>query len=311
MTDKPLVSIALCTYNGARYLTQQLETLIGQTYPNIEIIAVDDVSSDDTISILEQFALQHPNFGIHRNVQNLGYIKNFEKAISLCKGQYIALADQDDIWELNKIELLLQNIGNAALIYHDSGFIDEQGQSIGRKISDVRNFYAGTNANVFLLDNCVSGHALMFNRDLLKYFTGFNREVFHDWWLTYMACNNGGITFINNVLVKYRQHTQANTNILQQDRGQTKKKDALQRIEEQHALAAALVSYPYNTDQAFKQRYFKLLDKRMHSYFSFSLFWFIFSHRNSLLYIHKKSTLSKFNFSLKYAWGYLLKKLFN
>ncbi|PTQ99290.1 glycosyltransferase involved in cell wall biosynthesis [Mucilaginibacter yixingensis] len=311
MTDKPLVSIALCTYNGAQYLAQQLETLVGQTYPNIEIIAVDDVSKDDTVNILEQFAARHTNFSIHRNTENLGYIKNFEKAISLCKGQYIALADQDDIWELNKIELLLQNIGNAALIYHDSEFIDEQGLSIGRKVSDVRNFYAGTNANIFLLENCVSGHALMFNRELLKYFTGFNREVIHDWWLTYMACNNGGVTFINDVLVKYRQHTQANTNILRQDRGEAKKKDSLLRIEKLHAIAAAFAGYPYNTDQAFKQRYFKLMDMRMHSYFSFRLFWFIFNRRDSLLYIQKKSALSKFNFSLKYAWGYLLKKLFN
>lgn len=311
MTEQPLVSIALCTYNGAKYLAQQLETLVNQTYFNIEIVAVDDQSTDDSIAIMAQFAAKHPNFIIHCNPENLGYVKNFEKAISLCKGEYIALADQDDIWDLNKIELLLQNIGNATLIYHDSAFIDEQNQPLHKKLSNLRNFYAGTDASVFLMDNCVSGHALLFKRELLQYFTGFNQEVFHDHWLAYVACNNGGITFIDQVLVNYRQHTQASTNILKQDRGQAKKNDTLARIEKQHATAATFAGYPYNANQAFIQRYYRLVEKRMHSYFSFSLFWFIFSHRDSLLYIYKKSALSKFNLSLKFAWGYLLKKLFN
>lgn len=307
-TPTPLVSIALCTYNGATYLQQQLETLVGQTHPNIEIIAVDDGSTDDTVAILQCFADAHPRFSIHRNAQNLGYIKNFEKAISLCTGEYIALSDQDDIWELNKIELLLQHIGNNALIYHDSAFINEQGQPMNKRVTDVRNFYAGTNASVFLLENCVSGHALMFNRALLQYFDGFTPAIFHDWWLTYIACNNGGVTFITDTLVGYRQHTQANTNILRQDRGQAKE-ESLVRVKNQLAITQAFVNYPHNKDTPFKQRFLKLMQKRMQSYFSFGLFWFIFSNRDTLLFIYKKPALSKFNYALKFAWGYKLKKL--
>lgn len=307
--ETPLVSIALCTYNGAKYLREQLDTLVKQTYPNLEFIVVDDGSTDETMAVLQEYAGQYPNFKIHTNAQNLGYIKNFEKAISLCSGAYIALADQDDIWELNKIELMADHIGNSTLIYHDSEFINEGGTPLNKKVTDIRNFYAGDDSNVFLFENCVSGHALLFKRELLQYFSGFNTAVFHDWWLVYMACNNGGVTYINNVLVKYRQHTQANTNILRQDRGQIKKKESLVKIEKQLAITETFAAYPYNKDNAFKQKLLRLMQKRMGSYFSFGLAWFVFINRKTLLFIQKKSAGSKLNFIIKFAWGYKLKQI--
>jgi glycosyltransferase involved in cell wall biosynthesis len=309
--DAPLVSIALCTYNGSKYLREQLDTLVNQSHPNLEIIVVDDGSTDDTLQILHEYTERHNFIKIHVNPQNLGYIKNFEKAISLTTGSYIALADQDDIWALKKIELLLKGIGDYMLVYHDSEFVDEQGNSLNKKLSQYRNFYAGNNANVFLLENCISGHALLFKRGLLQYFTGFNNIIFHDHWLAYMACNNGGITYIDQSLVKYRQHTQANTNILRQDRGEIKKKESLAKIEEQLAQMDAFASYAHNKDDAFKQKLLTLMQRRMQSYFSFGLAWFIYSNRDILLFIQKKSAASKFNFSLKFAWGYKLKQLFH
>lgn len=309
--SRPLVSIALCTYNGAKYLRRQLDTLVGQTYPNLEIIAIDDGSTDDTVAILNEYGVQHPFIKVYQNTQNLGYVKNFERAIGLCTGAYIALADQDDIWDANKIQLMVDNIGDNTLIYHDSEFVDEQGAALNKKLSQFRNFYAGNNGNVFLLENCVSGHALLFKRELLQYFTGFNSVIFHDHWLAYIACNNGGITFIPQTLVQYRQHTQANTNMLKQDRGAETKKPSLKKLEDQLAVMTAFAEYPYNNDQAFKQKLLRLMQRRMDSYFSFGLAWFIFINRDSLLFILKKSGLSKFNICLKFAWGYRLKKLFN
>src|ERR1700753_2011765 len=103
--DNPLVSIALCTYNGAVYLKEQLDSLIAQTYPNIEIVVVDDRSADDTWQLLTGYANTYPQFKIHQNAQNLGFVKNFEHAASLCSGELIALCDQDDIWHPEKIAL--------------------------------------------------------------------------------------------------------------------------------------------------------------------------------------------------------------
>ena len=86
-----LVSIALCTYNGEAYIKEQLDSLIDQTYPNCEIIIVDDCSKDGTVGILKQYADKYPQIKLHINGENLGYTKNFEKAINLCNGDYVAL----------------------------------------------------------------------------------------------------------------------------------------------------------------------------------------------------------------------------
>src|SRR5690606_18169426 len=108
--------IALCTYNGGKYLIEQLDSLVKQDYPNIEIIIVDDCSKDTTLSILNSYSLHYPNIKIHVNENNLGYKKNFEKAIQLCNGEYIALSDQDDIWKLDKISKLINSIEKSVLI---------------------------------------------------------------------------------------------------------------------------------------------------------------------------------------------------
>jgi glycosyltransferase involved in cell wall biosynthesis len=111
-----LISIALCTYNGEKYLIEQLDTLVNQTYPKLEIIVVDDCSSDKTITILNDYLSKFPFIKLYQNEQNLGYIKNFEKAISLCNGELIALADQDDVWDLNKLTIMAEAINENMLL---------------------------------------------------------------------------------------------------------------------------------------------------------------------------------------------------
>lgn len=307
----PLVSIALCTYNGERYLVEQLDSIINQTYANIEIIVVDDGSSDGTLDILQSYAEKYPNFKVYKNEVNLGYIKNFEKTISLCTGDYISLSDQDDIWELNKIDIMVDNIGDHLLLYHDSTFISENGQPMNRKMSDIREFYVGNDSRIFLLENCVSGHAILFKKELCNFFTSFPENTFHDWWLVYLASNNGKVGFVNNCLVNYRQHTEANTNILRENREGIKKQSTLLQIKKEYERLSVFEHYPQNNHQSFKTRFLVLYQKRMESFFSLSLAFFIYRNKKELLFIQKKSTSSKLNFILKYAWGYKLKKLLN
>src|ERR1700742_869803 len=107
MSTSPLVSIALCTYNGERFLSKQLDSLLSQTYINIEIIIVDDGSHDNTWNILIDYAQKNKRLQISQNARNLGHTCNFERAIKLCNGDYIAIADQDDIWESDKIKTMI------------------------------------------------------------------------------------------------------------------------------------------------------------------------------------------------------------
>lgn len=306
---KPLVSIAICTYNGEKFLVEQLDSIVNQTYANLEFIVVDDQSKDGTLAILKSYSEKYSNFKVYENEVNLGYVKNFEKAIGLCNGEFIALADQDDIWDLEKITIMIKSIGDNILLYHDSEFIAESGETLNRKMSDIRHFYAGNDSRVFLLENCISGHAILFKKELLNATSTFPTNTFHDWWLAYIACNNGKIGFINNCLVNYRQHIKANTNILRENRGVIKKRNALLQMEKEFERLTVFECYPFNNNQPFITKFLALFNSRMSSYFSFSLAFFIYSNRKELLFIQKKSSLSKLNYCLKYAWGYKLKKL--
>lgn len=306
----PLVSVALCTYNGAAYLEEQLDSVVNQDYPNMEIIIVDDCSTDETLAIVTAYGSRYPQVKLTINSQNLGYIKNFEKAIDLCSGDYIALCDQDDIWDISKISIMVDAIGDNIMVYHDSLFVDEKGLSLNGRVSDIRNCYSGNDSRVFLFENCVSGHAMLFKKELLNYVSGFNVHLIHDWWLAYAAVNNGGILFLNQTLVKYRQHGKANTNILRQKRSDTISAGSLQKMERQLQITTLFAGYEFNRDADFKFKLARLMKNRMKSYTSFSLAFFVFRHRNVLLYIQKKSGFSKLNFILKLIWGYKIKSLF-
>lgn len=307
--NKPLVSIALCTYNGEQFLVEQLDSIVNQTYPNLEVIIVDDGSKDETISILQSYSKKHTNIKIYQNEVNLGYIKNFEKAITLCSGEYIALSDQDDIWILNKIELQVEEIGNNILIYHDSEFVNQQGASLNKKMSDILKMYEGESYRPFLFFNCLSGHECLFHKSLIAASIPFPKEIFHDRWLAFTATNRGSIKYLDVPLVKYRQHEKSDTNILKLKRSKSEKTiQGNKRIEKTISELEIFFNYAHTQEREFIEGLLKLYRIRLTSYFCFSLVFFLFMHYKSLLYISKKGTLSKLNFIIKHLWGAKFKK---
>ncbi|WP_310587707.1 glycosyltransferase [Dyadobacter fanqingshengii] len=185
-----------------------------QSHSHLEIVAVDDCSVDSSWHILSEYKRRYPCFRIYQNESNLGHTKNFEKALSLCNGEFIALCDQDDIWHYDKLKLQLANIATHQLIYHDSAFMDHYGNLINKKMSDVINLYSGDNSNVFLFLNCVSGHSCFFRKTLLDVILPFHPNHFHDHWIAYVAANIGTVHYISECLVNYRQHPDSSTDIL-------------------------------------------------------------------------------------------------
>ncbi len=204
---KPLVSIALATYNGEKYLTQLLGSVFNQTYQNIEIIAIDDCSSDKTAEILEEFRINN-GLKYSINEKNLGFVKNFEKALSLCTGEYIALADQDDVWFPEKIETLLNSIGNHLLIHSDAVLIDVDNKTIATSFSEFSNKKIQlTSFKDLLFYNSVTGCTAMFHRKLLELALPFpDKILYHDWWLALIAARENSIKYLPEVLLQYRQH---------------------------------------------------------------------------------------------------------
>jgi glycosyltransferase involved in cell wall biosynthesis len=312
MKQSPLVSIALCTFNGAEYLAEQLNTLVNQTYKQIEIIAVDDCSTDSSYDILTTYAAQYPQIKIFKNEKNLGFTGNFERAVSLCTGEFIALCDQDDLWHPRKIELQVGAMGDNIFIYHDSEFIHEDGTSMNKKMSDIVNLYRGAQPEVFLFFNCVSGHAIMMKKELLEYALPLKKDYFHDWWLAYVAANIGKIDFIDQCLVQYRQHDKSDTNILRLERKKDSYKfSSVKKIERTHTWLGYCAGFSKNKHPKLIKQVYEAFTKKANSYISFRLSVLLFKHRHTIFFIRKKSNLSKANYIYSQIWGLKTKKLFN
>ncbi|MFN8888482.1 MAG: glycosyltransferase, partial [Cyclobacteriaceae bacterium] len=156
--NSPSVSIVLATYNGEKYLRAQMDSLFAQTYPLLEIIAVDDCSSDSTVAILKEYAAVHPILHIYQNEVNLKHNRTFERGIRLAKGDCIALCDQDDIWLPEKISTLMEQwMPDSLLIHCDSEFIDAEGKSMNRKISDIKKLHTYSTHIHFIICNTEAG----------------------------------------------------------------------------------------------------------------------------------------------------------
>jgi glycosyltransferase involved in cell wall biosynthesis len=213
--ELPLISVALATYNGEKFLREQLDSIYAQTCKNIEVIACDDCSSDGTVNILDEYSQK---FGLKcfKNEINLGFVKNFEKAITLCTGDYIALCDQDDVWNPNKLEVLIQSIGDSDLIFADAEIIDENGRIIFNSFKDyisVKHPKENQFARL-LYGNYIYGASMFFKSSLKNAILPFPEKLpYHDMWIGLAAAANDKIKFEGSVLNKYRLHGNNNTGI--------------------------------------------------------------------------------------------------
>lgn len=211
-----MISIALCTYNGEKYIGQQLQSLITQTYQPDEIVVCDDQSRDNTVGIVKQILENWSGkYQIIINKKNLGYKKNFQKAISLCKGKLIFLSDQDDVWDKNKIAEILTIFNcypEIIMVFHDAEIVDEKLQPISPSLwHDMKfNYKEFKNKNYFRFTrgNVIQGAACAFRRNLFELAQPFPLEAIHDEWLALNAISNGGIYPINKRFLKYRQTDQ-------------------------------------------------------------------------------------------------------
>ncbi|MCC2625480.1 MAG: glycosyltransferase family 2 protein [Burkholderiales bacterium] len=206
--NNPLISIAMATYNGGLYIANQLNSIIGQTYKNIEIIIVDDCSGDDTINIISDYQKLHSNIRLIKNPSNQGAVKTFAHAMSLCRGDFIALADQDDIWFSDKLERLLDNIGDNLLIHSDAILVDNNMQPLA--ISNMANTNKDMHKTEFidyLISPNVTGCTTLFPRKLVDLALPIpDRFYIHDHYLALIASFYGRVKYLDEPLVYYRQH---------------------------------------------------------------------------------------------------------
>ena len=205
-TTTPLVSIAIATYNGEKYIAEQLDSIISQTYKNLEIVITDDASIDGTVAIIKEFQKKVDFIQLFINAVNCGVTKTFEHSFKNCTGEFIAISDQDDTWELNKIEILLKAIENEDAIYSNSALVDKNGQSLNKLFSSLMNLQSYYSGTPFLMGNCVPGHTILMRSDFVKTILPIPTEIMFDRWISFCSAANNGIKYVDKPLVKYRQH---------------------------------------------------------------------------------------------------------
>jgi hypothetical protein len=213
------ISIALCTYNGARFLSEQLNSFLAQTRLPDELVVCDDQSQDETLQIIEAFAARAP-FLVrwYANERNLGSTQNFERAIRQCDGDIIALSDQDDVWLPHKLEFterIFLSDSAIGLVFSDAEIVRENLQPVGRRLWSYtfpsaarRLVQRGRALEVLMKYNVVTGATMAFRshyRSICLPIPALSNLI-HDGWIALIIAGHSKIGMIPKPLLKYRQH---------------------------------------------------------------------------------------------------------
>lgn len=295
---KPFLSIVICIHNGELYLREQLISLFRQSYTDYEIIAIDDCSTDSSFNILKDFS-KNGKLKTYRNEVNLGLNKNFQLGIQKTKGDYIIPCDQDDIWEPEKLQTLVEQIDGSLLYFHDSSLIDADGKSMSKKQSD--RFYLISNPHPlsFIPLNCVTGHACMLERHLLDYpIFPFPEHIYYDNWLGYIASTYGQVHYIDKCLVRYRIH---GNNISISQRKKNRLDDELIKI----CYTQLNSFYEFAPENASYKIYLRKLRDTYRNYRVFPTIYRVvlfLRHWRTLTIFRKKNFFRKLSFCFKMSY---------
>ena len=228
-------SVAMCTYNGTRFVAEQLASIAAQTRPPDELVVCDDRSTDATPECIREFARSAPfPVRLFENEKNIGSTKNFERAVELCEGDFIAVADQDDVWLPEKLRRLEEMLANKStgLAFTDGDVVDENLRPLGQRVwqrirfgeEEQRLFREGRAFAVLLDHNVVTGAALALKAEFKKLILPFPNDlthdgipVLHDWWTALLVAAAGEVSFVPESLFKYRQHSSQQMGVMSED----------------------------------------------------------------------------------------------
>lgn len=249
------VSVAMATYNGMKYIEKQLDSIRLQYIMPDEVIICDDASSDGTADFVKEYIEKYSLFGwqLFVNEENLGFKKNFLKALSKTQGEYIFLSDQDDIWQKEKIEKVLAVMEkNSDILSLCSSFdyIDENDELLNFKSKENTSNHGLINKKTeigelikipfktVLHSNIAPGCATVIRKELKERFVGYSKSIIaHDWEVNLLSASEKGLYFLNEPLILYRIHSNNTLGL------NSASKDRLGIAKEKLDGASALLSY--------------------------------------------------------------------
>ncbi len=216
----PSVSVALCTYNGARFIEQQVRSILDQTLRPAEIVVGDDGSTDDTLARIRDL-VDRDGSGVSLVVlpvgDRLGVTGNFERTVSACTGELIALSDHDDVWHPDRLAAAVPAFETdpGLLFQHaDARLVDADGDPLGVSLFEGLTVSAAERAaldggrafEAYVRRNLATGATVLFRRELLQAAVPFPVEWVHDEWLAIIAAATGRVQLLDEPLIDYRQH---------------------------------------------------------------------------------------------------------
>ena len=198
-TDKT-VSIIMCTYNGAEYIREQIDSILSQTYPLKEIIIQDDGSTDDTVNICREYVERHPIVHFSQNAHNLGFNRNFQSAAMKATGDFVAFSDQDDIWFPTKIEKQVAAIGNHDICFstHLRGADMQHAHIVSPQYSLEALLFCG-----------FAGHTMLLRREFVQTAEYWLPHIMYDWSLAICAQLHNGIVMVGEPLNWHRTNLES------------------------------------------------------------------------------------------------------
>ena len=204
------VSIVMACYNGERYIRPQIDSLLNQSHPFDELIFIDDNSTDSTAEIIKEY--DDERLSLYQNQRNKGVVQTFEKGLRLVKYSHVFLCDQDDIWNREKIEKMVEKIGSHSAIYCNAIIISENENYHNKYYRSLNPLFGRDSNSEELLSNIffhsiILGCCLMIKREVIGRIVPIpNTARNHDWWISLICALGGGIKYLEAPLTKYRIH---------------------------------------------------------------------------------------------------------
>ena len=210
------IDVLLATYNGEKYLKEQIDSILEQTYKNIRLIISDDCSKDRTPEILKEYQQNDDRIELHIQKSNLGVVKNIEFLLKQVKSPYYMLADQDDYWLPEKVEKSLEKLKkeNVYLVFGDLEVVDKNLKTMYSSFNDYMLLTRKINKyidsyKVNYLYNCVTGCTVLAKKETIEKILPVptnSKRLIHDHWIGLMVALNGKLAYIPEKYIKYRQH---------------------------------------------------------------------------------------------------------
>ncbi len=267
------IDILLATYNGEKFVKEQIESILNQTYENFNLIISDDASTDNTLNILEEYEKKDTRIKVFKKEKNKGLIDNFEFLLKNVTSDYFMFSDQDDIWKKDKIEKSINKLKeeSSGLVYTDLEIVDEKlnviypsywkYKQIYKKIIKYNNFEA------LYLNNFVTGCTILAKSKYIKDILPLPRNskfVLHDYWTALIISAKDKISYVEEPTIQYRQHK--NNRV-----GSSRKSDQLENFED---LRNLFIKVKIEHFEVFKENIEKIKTKEISKYTNEALKYF-------------------------------------